>query len=399
MFANVEPAPPDPILGLTEAFKKDQNPNKINLGVGVYKDPAGQTPVLQCVKEAESRLLRNEKTKGYLPIDGSPDYAAAVQRLIFGAESEIVLSGRAATSHTPGGTGALRVVGDYLNLCHPNATLWLSDPTWANHAKIFEAAGVTSRSYPYFDAENNALSFDAMIETLGNVSNGDVVLLHGCCHNPTGVDPTAEQWEQIASLLAEKQITPLIDFAYQGFGSGFDEDAVGLRAVAGKVRRFFVCSSFSKNFGLYNERAGSLTVVADNAEEAAAVQSNIKTRIRTNYSNPPAHGGMIALTVLTDDALSTQWAQECQVMRDRINGMRKLFASTLDARGVTLSPRGNGFITEQNGMFSFSGLDKTQVGKLRDDFSIYIVGSGRINVAGMSESNMDYLCDAIASVC
>jgi len=399
MFANVQPAPPDPILGLTEAFQQDPRPGKINLGVGVYKDADGSTPVLQCVKEAERRLVESEKTKGYLPIDGSPQYAAAVQKLIFGGDSDIVTSGRAATSHTPGGTGGLRVVGDYLAEVHPGATLWLSDPTWANHPKVFEAAGVTMRTYPYFDAKTNALDFDAMLEAFRSAPAGDVVLLHGCCHNPTGVDPTAEQWEQIADVLVDRDLTPIVDFAYQGFGGGFDEDAEGLRIIARKLREYFVCSSFSKNFGLYNERVGALTVVAETPEQAAAVQSNVKIRIRTNYSNPPAHGGAIVAAVLQDEALTKLWTDECKAMRDRINDMRRLFADALDARGVSLACGGNGFITQQNGMFSFSGLDKEQVAALKEKHAVYIVGSGRINVAGMSESNMDRLCGAIADVC
>ena len=398
MFATVDVAPPDPILGLTEAFARDTNPAKINLGVGVYKDAFGRTPILESVKAAERKLIESESTKGYLPIEGSPAYAAAVQGLLFGKDNPVVAAERCATTHTPGGTGGLRVVGDYLHRKHPGATLWLSDPTWANHPAIFAAANVPTKTYAYFDAKANGLAFDAMLADLQKMPVGDVVLLHGCCHNPTGVDPTDAQWDAAAKVLAERQLVPLLDFAYQGFADGISEDAACLRALARHVKEMFICSSFSKNFGLYNERVGALTVVAATADEAAAVQSQIKVCVRTNYSNPPSHGGMVVQTVLADAALTSQWQGEVAAMRKRINGMRTLFAESLDKRGVKLNPAGNGFIAQQRGMFSFSGLSKEQVEKLRKEHAIYIVGSGRINVAGMSEQNMDRLCDALAAV-
>lgn len=395
MFQSVATAPPDPILGLTEAFKKDPNPNKINLGVGVYKDPSGQTPVLRSVKEAERRLLDLEKTKGYKPIEGDAEYDAAVQGMIFGADHELTSGGRAVTVHTPGGTGGLRVVGDYLARLHEGTRVWLSDPTWANHAAIFKSAGVPTMTYRYFDHESMSLNFEAMLDDFRQIPAGDVVLLHGCCHNPTGQDPTASQWGQIAELLAERGIVPLIDFAYQGFAAGLEEDAVGLNTIAGKCDEFFVCSSFSKNFGLYNERTGALTVVAGSTDGAQAVLSQIKVRIRTNYSNPPAHGGEIVRLILGDPELKRMWIDELTEMRDRINGMRQLFVRTLASQGV---PGDYGFIERQNGMFSFSGLSPDQVKMLREKHAIYIVGSGRINVAGMTESNMTRLCDAIRDV-
>lgn len=395
MFQSVTPAPPDPILGLTEAFKADPNPDKINLGVGVYKDSSGRTPVLDCVKAAERHIYDTESDKAYKPITGDPAYGRAVRDMMLGADHPVLEAGRAVTAHTPGGTGALRVVGDYLHQNHPTATLWLSDPTWANHPKVFESAGVPMKTYRYFDAATNALDFDAMVASLSEAPAGDVVLLHGCCHNPTGVDPTVQQWQRIGDLLAERSLVPLVDFAYQGFGDGLDEDAAGLRALADRVDELFVCTSYSKNFSLYCERVGSLTAIAADPDTAKAVDSRIKIAIRTNYSNPPAHGAAIVSTILADPALTRQWQGELTAMRRRINGMRRLFVAKLAEHGATGD---YGFITAQRGMFSFSGLSRDQVDRLRDEHSIYIVGSGRINVAGITESNVDRLCAAIAGV-
>ena len=395
MFESIQPAPPDPILGLTEAFKEDSNPGKINLGVGVYKDAEGNTPILETVKEAERRLIDSEKSKAYKPIPGDARYAELVRELIFGRDSAITAEDRARTAHTPGGTGALRVAGDYLHKLHPDVAIWVSDPTWSNHLSIFPAAGMEVKKYPYLDRSSNTLDFEAMIDALGRIPAGDVALLHGCCHNPAGADPTLEQWERIADVLAERGVLPLVDFAYQGFGEGLERDAEGLRLLAGKVDELIVCSSFSKNFGLYNERAGALTLVAGRPEHVSAVFSQVKKSIRANYSNPPAHGGHIVQTILDDPELRERWDGEVAGMRDRINRMRRLFVDTLKAKGVD----GDfSFIRQQNGMFSFSGLNAGQVERLRGEHSIYIVGSGRINVAGMTESNMDRLCDAIAGV-
>lgn len=398
MFANVELAPPDPILGLTEAFNADSSPGKINLAVGVYKDASGKTPVLASVKAAEKVLLEKEATKSYKPIPGAPEYQLAVQKLMFGAEHALIGSGKAATCHTPGGTGGLRVVGDFLKQNEPAATLWLSEPTWDNHQAIFEAAGVPTKTYAYFDGAANALDFDAMLADLKKVPAGDVALLHGCCHNPTGVDPSDAQWSAIADVLAERGVVPLLDFAYQGFADGIEPDAAGLRALMDRCPELLVCSSFSKNFGLYCERTGALTVVTGDKQTTGKVFSQMKVAIRRNYSNPPAHGGAIVSTILDDAALRKQWEGELKAMRDRINGMRKLFVEALDKRGVKLSPAGNDFIIHQRGMFSFSGLSRQQVQALREKHAIYIVGSGRINVAGVTESNVERLCDAIADV-
>lgn len=395
MFETVKPAPPDPILGLTEAFNADPSPEKINLGVGVYKDAEGRTPVLASVKEAERRILEAEQSKGYKPIEGDPAYGAAVRSMVLGPDHAVLAGGRAATAHTPGGTGALRTAGEYLRHVHPGATVWLSDPTWANHPKVFAAAGLATRNYAYFDADANALDFDAMVAALGEVPAGDVVVVHGSCHNPTGVDPDADQWARIADLLAERGVVPLVDFAYQGFGDGLEEDATGVRVLADRLDELMVCTSYSKNFSLYNERVGALMVVAGDANAAAAVQSHVKTWVRANYSNPPAHGAAIVTTILEDAELRGEWGEELSAMRRRINHMRSLFVQTLKGKGVG---RDFGFIADQRGMFSFSGLDETQVRRLREEHAIYIVGTGRINVAGMTEGNMDRLCDAVAAV-
>jgi aspartate/tyrosine/aromatic aminotransferase len=395
MLETIQAAPPDAILGLSEAFKNDPNPNKINLGVGVYKDASGQTPILPSVKTAENRILAQETSKSYLPIDGSPAFAAATQALLFGADSEIVAANRAVTAQTPGGTGALRVAADFIATMLPDKRVWLSEPTWPNHPAIFAAAGVETATYPYFDRATNGVGFEGMLAALREVPAGDVVVLHGCCHNPTGVDLSSEQWTSVAEVVTAQGLLPLFDFAYQGFAQGLAEDAVGLDTLAQTGAELLIASSFSKNFGLYNERIGALTLVTADAETAATVQSQVKKRIRANYSNPPAHGGAIVTMVLTDAELRAQWENEVSEMRDRINAMRHLFVETLDEMGVE---QDFSFIAQQRGMFSFSGLTPDQVAALRDNYSIYIVGSGRINVAGMTEGNMEYLCRAIAEV-
>lgn len=392
MFEKLDMAPADAILGLTEAFKKDPNPAKINLSVGVYKDANGKTPVLATVKDAEKRILESETTKGYLPIDGGPEYAAAVQSLVLGDAAGV---GGAATAHTPGGTGALRVAGDLIAKKFTGATVWMSDPTWPNHPSIFAAAGVKTKSYPYYDPETKDMMFEAMAEVLRQVPAGDFVLLHGCCHNPTGIDPTPAQWQTLAEIAVQAGWVPLVDFAYQGLAAGIEEDAVGVRTLARAGCEMLVCSSFSKNFGLYNERVGALTVVAKSQDAADKTMSHIKACVRANYSNPPSHGASIVTTIVNDDALRARWENEVKDMRDRINGMRRLFVDTLRAKGVD---RDFSFIARQTGMFSFSGLNKEQVERLKKDYAIYIVGSGRINVAGMTEGNMDALCTAIAEV-
>jgi aspartate/tyrosine/aromatic aminotransferase len=401
MFETISPAPRDAILGITEAFREDPNPRKINLSVGVYQDATGKTPVLESIRRASRLVLERQTTMSYLPIPGSPAYATAVQGLMFGPGHEVIESGRAATSHTPGGTGALRVAADFIHQQFPQATVWLTQPTWPNHPQVFAAAGVPTRSFPYFDAATNSLALDRILSAIGDMPAGDVVLLHGCCHNPTGIDPTADQWHKIASAVYDRGLLPLLDFAYQGFADGLDEDAVGLRALCGEPGRprprteLLICSSYSKNFGLYRERVGAMTVVAADRQTADVVQSQVKVCIRANYSNPPAHGAELVTTVLGDEELTTLWREEVTQMRDRINGMRRLLVATLRAKGV---PGDYSFITRQRGMFSFSGLTPDQVEALRKKYAIYIVGSGRINVAGITPTNVERLCEAVADV-
>ncbi len=395
MFENVTMAPPDSILGLTEAFKKDPNPKKINLSVGVYKDENGETPIFNTVKKAEEKLLRSEKSKSYLSIEGSPEYGRAVQDLVFGEGHEVLSSKRVVTAQTPGGTAALRVAGDFIKNAFPSAKIWMSEPTWPNHPGIFRSAGLEVGTYPYFNAATNNLAFDSMLAAMKTFKKGDVVLLHGCCHNPTGIDPWHEQWTKITDVVAERQLLPLVDFAYQGLADGMREDAEGVLELCRPGAELLIASSFSKNFGLYNERVGALTAVASTEEDAQRVLSQIKTAIRANYSNPPSHGGAIVATILGDAQLKKEWEQEATEMRSRINAMRELFVKTLRAKGVK---QDFSFIIRQRGMFSFSGLNKDQVERLKKEFGIYVVGSGRINVAGMTRANMDTLCEAVAKV-
>ncbi|OEG72293.1 aromatic amino acid aminotransferase [Shewanella colwelliana] len=395
IFNQVELAPADPILGLTDAFRADPRAEKVNLGVGIYKDESGQTPILKSVKLAERKLLDTETSKSYLGIDGVQAYNSAVQTLLFGAEHTVIEAGRAVTAQAPGGTGSLRVAAEFVVRNTDSRTIWVSNPTWANHNNIFESAKLSVKQYRYYDAATHGMDFDAMLADLDGAVAGDLVLLHGCCHNPTGIDLNLAQWEVIAQLCLEKELVPLFDFAYQGFGAGVEEDAQGLRVVANVVPELIVANSFSKNFGLYNERIGAVTVVAKCRETAEIAFSQVKSTIRGNYSNPPAHGALIVATILADGTLRTLWESELQQMRERIAQMRVLFVEMLKAEGVE---QDFSFISTQNGMFSFSGLNKAQVGRLRDEFGIYIVGSGRISVAGMTKDNMPIICKAIAKV-
>lgn len=393
MWKEIEGAPPDAILGLTEAFKQDTNAHKVNLGVGVYKDDQGSTPVLKCIKAAEKRLVETQSTKSYLPISGDPTYAASVQKLIFGADSEVITSGRAATVHAPGGTGALRIGADLLKQFNPASKVWVSAPTWANHKGIFTAAGFEINEYSYYDPATNGVDFPAMLAALETVPAGDIVLLHVCCHNPTGVDLSAEQWTQVVASAKTGGWIPFLDFAYQGFGEGLEEDRSAIEKFAAAEIDLFIASSFSKNLALYNERTGALSIVGPTAEEAAVAMSHLKKTIRVNYSNPPAHGGLAASVVLNDAALYEEWIGDVAAMRERIKTMRAALVEGLAARGVT---QDFSFIREQRGMFSFSGLSDEAVTWLRENRSIYIVKGGRINVAGLTSANIDYVCDAIA---
>jgi aspartate aminotransferase len=392
-FALIATAQPDAILGLTETYLADPNPDKMNLAVGVYKDASGRTPVLQTVKEAEQRLVTDEATKGYLPIDGIADYREHVRKLIF---ADSVDASRLAILQTPGGTGALRLTAGFLTSQLEQVRIWVSNPTWANHASVFAAERLPVETYRYLAEDRTSLDLAGMLEDIRNHAKpGDAILLHACCHNPTGVDPTTAQWREIATVVSEKGMLPVLDFAYQGFGNGLSEDKLGIEAIVDACDEAIVCSSFSKNFGLYSERVGAMSLLAADPRAAKASQSQLKSIVRSNYSNPPQHGAAIVATVLNDDKLTESWKNELTEMRTRIKKLREQFVNTMKTTGAG---HDFSFLLAQNGMFSFSGLNKMQVDQLKSEHSIYIVGSGRINVAGMSETRMDQLCQAIASV-
>ncbi|PID77153.1 MAG: aromatic amino acid aminotransferase [Deltaproteobacteria bacterium] len=393
MWKNIDAAPADAIFGLTEAFKNDPNPQKVNLGAGVYKDNNGLTPVLKSVKAAEQLLLEQEDSKSYLPISGSPVYAAGVQGLLFGSGHEVIKSARAATIHTPGGTGALRVGADLIRRFNPQARIWLSSPTWANHQGIFTAAGFALDHYPYYNAETMGLEFYKMLAALEKIPAGEVVLLHACCHNPSGVDLDDQQWLAVIDTAKKQGWLPFLDFAYQGFARSVEQDAFAVQKFAEAGIDFLIASSFSKNLGLYNERTGALTVVSPSRIEAETALSHMKGTVRVNYSNPPAHGGLITASILTSGELKSQWLAELDEMRSRIVEMRLALVDGLKERGVD---RDFSYIKQQRGMFSFSGLSDEIVQWLRDKRSIYVVKGGRINLAGLTSSNAGYVCDAIA---
>ncbi|PIE42888.1 MAG: aromatic amino acid aminotransferase [Gammaproteobacteria bacterium] len=394
MFSQLQRPPADPILGLSIKFKADANPNKVDLGPGVYKDETGLTPVLACVKTAEAFRLENETTKAYLGTAGSPLFNEKITQLIFG-DHKVISENRVRTISAPGGTGALRIAGELINRGKPGATIWVSDPTWANHQGVFKAAGLTIKTYPYYDAENKCLNFDGMFEALKHVSKDDAVLFHACCHNPSGKDLNQEQWKQIAELAKETSFLPLIDMAYLGFGQGLDVDGYGVKLLADTVDQMIVCSSCSKNFGLYRERIGACSIIGASAAAADIIHSVLINVARVNYSMPPAHGAAIVETVLSSVELTSQWHLELAGMRDRISDVRQLLVDKLAENGVT---RDFSFITKQNGMFSFLGINKNQIQRLQDEFGIYIVNSSRINVASITHDNVDYLARSIARV-
>jgi aromatic-amino-acid transaminase len=395
LFAAVEMAPRDPILGLNEQFNADTNPAKVNLGVGVYFDDQGKLPVLRCVAQAEQQLLQSPKAKNYLPIDGIAAYDKAVQGLVFGADSEAVTSGRVATVQALGGTGGLKLGADFLKRLRPGAQVLISDPSWENHRALFTNAGFDVATYPYYDAATRGIRFDAMLATLRAAAPGTVVVLHACCHNPTGCDLSAAQWQQIAAACAESQLVPFLDMAYQGFGHGIAEDGAAVQQFLQTGQQFFVSTSFSKSFSLYGERVGALSVMCSAADEAARVLSQLKIVIRTNYSNPPTFGAQVVATVLTTPALRAMWEEELAGMRERIKAMRHALVAKLQAAGV----KGElGYITEQIGMFSYSGLGKEQMQRLRSEFGVYGVDSGRICVAAINSRNIDTVVAALAKV-
>jgi aspartate aminotransferase len=395
MFAALQAYPPDPILRLIAEFRADPRPDKVDLGVGVYKDELGRTPIMAAVKAAEHRILEAEDSKAYIGPAGVPEFNAAIQRLVFGGGHPVLVASRAATVLTPGGCGALRVGAELLKRAAPDTTIWVSDPTWANHIPLLGNAGLRIREYPYYDRQSSSLRFDAMLTALAQAGAGDVVLLHGCCHNPCGADLDGEQWRAVAELAEQRGFLPFVDLAYQGLGDGLDADAAGLRLLAERVPELLVASSCSKNFGLYRERVGSLSVIAGNEPEASAAVSHVNNIVRGMYSMPPSHGGAIVAEILGDDALQQEWRAELDGMRERINGLRRLLNEKLRERNVA---RDFSFIERERGMFSFLGLSEAQVARLIADFGLYMVNSSRINVAGISQTNVDYVADALAAV-
>ncbi len=395
ILAGVQMAPRDPILGVTEIFNADKNPGKVNLGVGVYYDDNGKVPLLECVRLAEVQLTEKSLPRSYLPIDGLPAYDKAVRELVFGADSKAVKENRVVTVQALGGTGGLKVGADFLRRLTPQAQIWISDPSWENHRALFEGAGFTVNTYPYYDAASHGVNFEAMIGTMKTLPAGSIVVLHACCHNPTGVDLTDDQWTAVIDAVISRGLIPFVDIAYQGFGDGIDADGKVVRRFADAGGPVFVSNSFSKSFSLYGERVGALSVVASSSDEAARVLSQIKRTVRTNYSNPPTHGGQIVATVLASPELRATWERELGQMRERIREMRKQFVEKIRGRtpGVDFN-----FVTRQRGMFSYSGLSKEAVTRLREEYSVYAIDTGRICVAALNSRNLDHVVDAVANV-
>ena len=394
MFGRLEALPADPILGLSIKYRADENPLKIDLGVGVYKNEAGNTTILSSVKKAEKFRLENEITKTYIGGTGSALFNERMTALIFG-DHKVINENRVRTVSTPGGTGALRVAGEFIARCKSGAKIWLSNPTWANHKGVFTESGLDIHEYPYYDYENKTLDFDAMLNALKQVSADDFVLLHACCHNPSGMDLSQEQWQQVVQVAKEVGFTPLIDMAYQGFGDGLEEDAYGVRLMAENVNNMILCSSCSKNFGLYRERIGACTVIGETPATTEIALSVVLGVARTIYSMPPAHGAAVVEIILGSEELTQEWHTELTEMRNRINGNRKVIVDKLIEKGVT---RDFSFIANQKGMFSFLGITPAQVQQLQDQYSVYMVGSSRMSIAGIAPSNVDYLAESIAKV-
>lgn len=391
MLESIAAAPPDPILGLGEAFQKDPRAGKINLSIGVYQDDHGRTYILDTVKKAEARLLASESTKGYLGIDGLKEFTHLAAELVLGGASPLE---NVACLQSPGGTGGLRVAGDFLAVNYPKMRVWFSNPTWPNHPGIFQRAGLESKTYPYLSPDNTSLDMSGMMDTLEREARaGDAIVLHACCHNPTGIDPTTEQWSELAELTAQRGILPILDFAYQGFGDGPSEDLRGLKEIANRHSEYFVCSSFSKNFGLYSERVGALLGVTPAKENAERLLSQLKQAVRVNYSNPPRHGAAIVATILGDAGLRQEWLVELTNMRERIHAMRQKFVDGMRDIGCESD---FSFLLNQRGMFSYSGLTPMQVDWLKTQKAIYMVGTGRMNVAGLTSENLPVLCAAVA---
>lgn len=395
LFASVEMAPRDPILGLTEGFNADTRPNKVNLGVGVYYDDNGKIPLLAAVRSAEKTRLEAMPARGYQPIEGLALYNQSVQKLLFGADSHLLADGRVVTFEALGGTGALKVGADFLKRLLPDAHVYISDPSWENHRALFESAGFVVESYPYYDATTRGVNFAAMKAKLGELPANSIVILHACCHNPTGADLSDAQWREVVEIAREHRLVPFIDMAYQGFSAGIEADAVAARLFAKSGLSFFVSSSFSKSFSLYGERVGALSLVTASKDEAARVLSQVKRVVRTNYSNPPTHGGAIVAAVLSSPELRQMWEDELAGMRERIHAMRTSLVDKLRERGVK---QDFSFVAKQRGMFSFTGLNPAQVERLKTEYAIYAVSTGRICLAALNSHNIDYVADAIAAL-
>jgi aromatic-amino-acid transaminase len=395
MFQHLDPYAGDPILSLNDAFQKDPRQDKVNLSIGIYFDDAGRIPVLSCVREAEAQMLAESGPKPYLPIEGAPAARRAVQHLLFGAGHEAVTSGRIATLQTIGSSGGLKVGADFLKRWFPTSAVWVSDPTWDNHRAMFEGAGVPVNTYPYYDAHSGGLRFDAMLTTLRTLPARSVVLLHACCHNPTGVDLTRAQWEQLIPVLRERELLPYLDLAYQGYGDGIEEDAFAVRALATSGLAFFIANSFSKSMSVYGERAGALSVVCADEAEAGLVLGQMKATVRRNYSSPAIHAAGIISRVLTDPALRASWEADVAAMRERILAMRRSLHGVLSAKRPG---RDFGYFLSQRGMFSYTGLSAAQVDRLKDEFGVYLVRSGRMCVAGLNTGNVERTAVAMAAV-
>ena len=395
IFAAVEMAPRDPILGLNEAFNADTRATKVNLGVGVYFDDNGKIPLLAAVKAAEDLRVKAALPRGYQPIEGAPVYNQAVQNLLFGKDSALLANGQVITAQALGGTGALKIGADYLKRLNPNAKVYISDPSWENHRALFESAGFVVENYPYYDAATRGVNFAGMKACLNGLPAGTIIILHACCHNPTGADLSDAQWQEVVDVCRERGLVPFLDMAYQGFADGIDADAVAVRAFSASGLQFFVSSSFSKSFSLYGERVGALSIVTAGKDESARVMSQVKRVIRTNYSNPPIHGGALVAAVLSTPELRQQWETELAGMRDRIRAMRTGLVDAIKAAGVA---QDFSFVVKQRGMFSYTGLSAAQVDVLRNDFGIYAVSTGRICLAALNTKNIGYVAEAIAKV-
>lgn len=395
LFSAVQLAPRDPVFGITEAFNNDGRPTKVNLGVGVYLNDDGRIPVLHAVAEAERRLSQTPAPRGYLPIDGIAVYDTAVQRLLLGENSALIKAGRAITAQSLGGTGALKIGADLLKKVVPNARVAISNPTWENHRAVFESAGFEVVTYPYYDSTSHAVQFDALLAFLESQSPRTIIVLHACCHNPTGADLTVEQWKRVLAVIQQRSLLAFLDIAYQGFGKGLDQDGDVLRLFALSDVPFLIASSFSKSFSLYGERVGALTIVDSNQDESARVLSQLKRVIRANYSTPPTHGGSVVTTVLTTPDLRASWLKELDEMRERIRRMRTALVDQLQTNGAN---QDFSFVLKQNGMFSYSGLTPEQVDRLRTEFAIYALNTGRICVAALNDGNVDYVARSIAAV-